>query len=239
MKEKLTKLLKKEMFHPKFIGFLFNPFYIIRRGLYKGIKANTPLLKGKLLDFGCGSKPYRELFDVEEYIGVDIEESGHSHKNESIDVYYNGKELPFEDHFFDSIFSSEVFEHVFELDNILRELHRVCKPNGHILITVPFVWDEHEVPYDFGRYSSFGIKYILEKHGFEIITQTKTTNYVETITQMWCAYISQHILRNKVIRIILNPFVIMPTMILGILISKILPKHKGFFCNNIVLAKRL
>ena len=65
MKEKLTQILKKEMFNPRLIGFLFNPFYIIRRGLYKGIKANTNKLKGKLLDFGCGSKPYRELFDVE------------------------------------------------------------------------------------------------------------------------------------------------------------------------------
>ena len=131
----------------EFIGFFINPFFIIRRGLYKGIRENAPFLSGKLLDFGCGKKPYKDLFNVDEYIGLDIEVSGHSHKNEVIDVYYNGKEIPFEKNHFDSIFSSEVFEHVFNIDKVLKEINRVCKPNGHLLITVPFVWDEHEIPY--------------------------------------------------------------------------------------------
>ncbi len=239
MKDKIIKTLKKEMFNPKLIGFFFNPFFIIRRGIYKSVKSNGKHLSGKLLDFGCGSKPYVELFSVSEYIGLDIKESGHSHENEFIDVYYDGNTIPFENDHFDSIFSSEVFEHVFNIDTVLKEINRVCKLNGKLLITLPFVWDEHEIPYDFARYTSFGIKHLLNKYGFEIVNQIKTTNYVETIFQMWNAYVSQHILRNKIIRIILNPILITPVMFVGIVLSAILPKNDNFYHNNIVLAKKV
>jgi len=53
-------------------------------------------LSGKLLDFGCGRKPYKHLFSFDEYIGLDIVESGHNHEDEEIDVYYDGTKIPFE-----------------------------------------------------------------------------------------------------------------------------------------------
>ena len=67
---------------------------------------------------------------------------------------------------------------------MLSEINRVCKLNGQLLITVPFVWDEHEVPYDYGRYTSYGLKHVLEIHGFEVIHLDKSTSYVETVFQM-------------------------------------------------------
>ncbi len=239
MKDRLRAIYQKEMFNPKLLGFFVNPFFIIRRGLYKGVKANAPKLSGKLLDFGCGSKPYRNLFDVQEYVGLDIQESGHNIKSENVNVFYNGEEIPFENDHFDSIFSSEVFEHVFNIDTVLSEINRVCKMEGKLLITVPFVWDEHEIPYDYARYTSFGIKHLLERHGFEVLNATKSTNYVATLFQMWNAYVHQHILRHKVIQVLLNPIVIAPVMLIGIILSFILPSNKNFFHNNIVLAKKV
>ncbi len=118
----------------------FNPgigqtFYFIRTALYRKIKDFAPQMQGKMLDFGCGSKPYQSLFyNVKEYIGLDYDGEGHSHHNENIDVYYNGKVIPFENEYFDSIFSSEVFEHLFNIEEILPELHRVLKTKGKILV---------------------------------------------------------------------------------------------------------
>jgi ubiquinone/menaquinone biosynthesis C-methylase UbiE len=80
------------------------------------------------MDFGCGKKPYKEIFGFDEYIGVDIEVSGHDNTQHDIDVFWDGKSLPFADNTFDSILASEVFEHVFELDAVLDELRRVLKP---------------------------------------------------------------------------------------------------------------
>ncbi len=238
MKTYFKKIYEKEMFNPKWFGLFFNPFYTIRKGLYNGIKENAPFLTGQLLDFGCGNKPYKHLFNVQNYTGLDIEISGHDHKNELIDVFYDGNKIPFDDNNFDSIFSSEVFEHVPNIDTILRELNRVCKTNGHLLVTIPFIWEEHEIPFDFVRYTSYGIENKLKENGFEILRLQKTTNYINTVFQLWNAFVHQNILKHKISRIFLNPILITPTLIIGILLSKILPKSDTFFHNTVVLAKK-
>ncbi|MCX6155650.1 MAG: class I SAM-dependent methyltransferase [Candidatus Kapabacteria bacterium] len=196
-------------------------------------------MKGCLLDFGCGSKPYKNIFNVEKYIGVDIEVSGHDHKNENIDFYYDGKTLPFENETYDSAFSSEVLEHIFTPDAIISEISRVLKSGAYFLMTVPFVWDEHEVPYDYGRYSSFGIKFLLEQHNFEVVKISKTSHYIEVLFQMLNAYIFQILFpANKILKMLLVPFFIAPITITGMIISLILPKNKSFYHNNIVVARK-
>jgi SAM-dependent methyltransferase len=239
MLQKLKQIYSKETLMPSFLGIFINPLYFIKQGLYKGVALNRKYLKGRLLDFGCGSKPYKNLLDVQNYIGVDIEVSGHSHKDSQVDVYYDGKTLPFDDNHFDSIFSSEVFEHIFNLEQILNELYRVIKPSGYMLITLPFVWDEHEIPYDFARYTSFGIDHLLKKTGFEVIAIQKTTNYVETVFQMWNAYISQFVLpSNRFFKMLLTPLLIAPVTIVGIFASKVLPENRNFYHNCIVIARK-
>lgn len=240
MKRKLLNIYRKQSFKPNLLSVVINPFYFIRKGLYAGIEANVTYMNGSMMDFGCGRKPYFDLFNVEEYLGLDIEQSGHAHINEDIDVFYDGKTLPFEDERFDCVFSSEVFEHVFNLTDILVELHRVLRPGGKMLVTVPFVWDEHEIPYDYARYTSYGCKSLLEEHGFKVIKFTKSTNYVETIIQMWMAYLYQHVLpANTVLKLILTPFVIAPFTLIGILLSKILPKSDTFYNNNIAVVEKV
>ena len=111
---------RREQFMPTFFSIIFNPYYFNRRAIYTGIKKNVKKLSGDLLDFGCGYKPYESLFNVEKYIGIDLEENdGHSISPDKIDIFYDGKKIPFEDNSFDSIYSSEVFEHVFNLESFL------------------------------------------------------------------------------------------------------------------------
>lgn len=239
MANPFKKRYNYSLFTPDWFALLFNPYFIIRRGLYQHIKQLSSSLQGKLMDFGAGSKPYRQLFHVEQYVGVDIQESGHDHTHEDIDVFYDGKTIPFPDQSFDSVFSSEVFEHIFNLDEILTEIHRVLKPGGKMLITLPFVWDEHEIPYDFARYTSFGIVHILQQKGFIILHQAKTTPYVSTLFQMWNAYVYQHIFpKHKIARILLTPLFIMPFTLLGLGLGALLPKNFNFYHNNVVLVQK-
>lgn len=239
MIQRLKRFYLKEMFMPSFLGIFINPMYFIRNGIKRGVLSNKKYLTGRLLDFGCGNKPYAELIDVKEYIGVEIEDNNHVQAEKNIEAYYDGKTIPFSDNYFDSILSSEVFEHVFNLEQILKELNRVLKPGGHMLITVPFVWEEHSMPYDFARYTSFGIKDLLLRNGFSIISAEKTTNYVETVFQMWSAYIYQSIFpKNKFVKAILTPIFIAPVTITGIFLSWILPKNKNFYHNNIITARK-
>ena len=237
--KKAKEIYFKEMFTPGLLGLLINPYYFSRKGLYNGIKSNKHYLKGELLDFGCGAKPYRTLIDVENYIGLDIENSSHNHENEKIDVYYDGLTIPFPDNTFDSYFSSQVLEHVPNSTGILQEVYRVMKHGGHLLVTVPFVWDEHETPYDFNRWTSFGIKELFSQNNFEIIKLEKSSNYIETIFQTWNAYIYQFVFpKNQYTNFILTPLFIAPITLLGIVLSKILPSNNNFYLDNIIVAKK-
>ena len=162
----LKKYFYKQKFNPDILGLFINPFYFARRGLYINIRKYSSEISGRILDVGCGQKPYQGLFNFEKYIGMDIENEGHVHINEDIDVFYDGIKFPFNENNFDAIITNQVFEHVFNPDVFLKEIHRVLKYKGKLLLTVPFVWDEHEQPNDFGRYSSYGLKHELEKNGF-------------------------------------------------------------------------
>ncbi|RYY70133.1 MAG: class I SAM-dependent methyltransferase [Chitinophagaceae bacterium] len=219
---------------------LYYPLYIIRSNLYKKMLKYAPLLSGKLMDFGCGSKPYKSLFtQVDEYIGVDYQGEGHSHVNEEIEVYYDGKTLPFEDNTFDSILANEVLEHIFNLEAILQELKRVLKPGGKILISIPFAWNEHEVPVDFGRYTSFGLTDIINRNGFNLIAMEKTTSFVETQAQLNIVFWHKHIFpRFKPFATILAYSYAFLANICCIIKSKIFPSTNDWYLNLVVLAEK-
>ena len=195
--------------------------------------------EGMLLDFGCGSKPYRDLFpNVRKYVGCDMQVSGHGHAESQIDCFYDGKTLPFADQSFDWVFSSETFEHIFNLDQILAQLNRVTKKGGHLLVTAPFCWDEHEVPYDFARYTSFGLRHLLEKAGFEI-TYRKTGTYVLSLSQMWQNYLYLHVFPQRFrLWLLLTPLVLTPITVLAYLLNAILPKRDAMFMNSVVLCRK-
>jgi SAM-dependent methyltransferase len=195
---KMIARLRREEFLTSPLAIVVNPTYIIRNGIYRAILSVAPKIKGDVLDLGCGSKPYQSLFvNAHSYVGVDIAVSGHDHRGSKVDVYYDGAVIPFADGSFDSVVSFEVFEHVFNLEEVISETRRVLKPGGRLLITVPFAWEEHEAPYDFARYTSYGMKHMLEKAGFDILEMRKTTTCVLAVCQMFIAYISEHVLPQK------------------------------------------
>jgi SAM-dependent methyltransferase len=239
IRSNVTDFLRKQSFEPRFAGLFLNPFFFIRNALNKNIKKMAPQLSGKLLDFGCGRKPYEHHFQVAEYIGIDMEQTGHEHTHSKIDVFYDGKNIPFSDNTFDSIFCSEVFEHVFNLDEVIKEISRVMKPGGKMLITVPFAWNEHEIPFDFARYTSFGITHLLEKYGLTVLKLKKSGNFARVNFQLWALYFYSIInTGNKPLDYFFRMIFIIPINILGTLLLPLFPKNDSLYFNNIVLAEK-
>jgi SAM-dependent methyltransferase len=237
--EALHRRSNEQAFAPRLLGLLLHPSYIIRKGLYMAIAEFAPRIRGHVLDFGCGSKPYEHLFSLaESYLGVDIEVSGHAHTDSKIDLFYDGKRLPFESSRFDAVISFEVFEHIFNLDAVLGEIHRVMRESGYLLISLPFAWEEHEIPYDCARYTSYGISRILEGHGFEIVSILKTTTYVLAIFQLIAAYISRALPTNRLLRLIGQLGLIFPCTMIGCFLNVILPTRYEYFCGCVVLAQK-
>ncbi len=99
---------------------------------------------GKVLDIGCfdgfftglvGEKTGAELYGVElsETAAAKARKRGIKVEVANID----GTRLPFKSEFFDAVFCSEVIEHIFETENLLKEIKRVLKPDGYLVMTVP------------------------------------------------------------------------------------------------------
>lgn len=229
----------RHLFRPSLIGFFINPFFLARSSMYFHIRRFSSRISGKTLDIGCGSKPYRHLFtEVSQYIGADIEQSGHKHEHSSVDVFYDGKKFPFEDNSFDSLVFFEVLEHVFNPDDFLKEIKRVVKPNGHCLVTIPFIWGEHEQPYDYARYSSFGLNHLFEKNGFETVLHKKYLSDLRLFFLLLNSYtytVCKRFLPGLSSWIPIVPVSAVNNLI-G-LISAILPSNKDLYFGNIYILK--
>jgi SAM-dependent methyltransferase len=133
-----------------------------------------------------------------------------------------------------------VLEHVFNPDEFLAEINRVLKPGGRLLLTVPFVWDEHEQPYDYARYSSFGLRVLLEKHGLQILQHKKLAADASILFQLGNAYlykITQHL--PMFIKWFLTVTVMALINILGVLAGKLLPDNPDLFLDHVVLAEKV
>ncbi len=122
---------------------------------------------GKILDVGCGNKPYEPLFNTtpENYIGCDIVQSS-EHK---VDVLCKATNIDAEDNFFDTAFSTQVMEHVDNSDLMMSECNRVLKPGGIFILSVPLCWELHEEPYDFFRFTKYGLKKLCDRNNFEVL----------------------------------------------------------------------
>lgn len=234
----VSNIFTKQEFNPGIIGLFTNPFYFSRRALHANIIKHCHVITGKVLDVGCGKKPYQHIFNCSEYIGMDMETTGHDHKNSKVDVFYDGKNFPFESNSFDSVICNEVLEHVFNPNEFIDEIYRVLKPDGTLLLTVPMAWDEHEQPFDYGRYTSFGLIHLFKKHKFEIIAFEKCSADLSVIFQLLNTYFYKKIVRKNVFSKIMAMLVIIPINISGALISYFMPGNNDLYLDNLLVSRK-
>lgn len=234
----LRKIFEDRQFNPGIVGLFLNPFYLARRALWREIRDESAALSGDLLDVGCGRKPYRALFAVDSYVGLEID-SPSARQRAVADRFYDGKTFPFLGGEFDSVLCNQVLEHVFTPDAFLCEVFRVLRPGGKLLLTVPFIWDEHEQPFDYARYSSFGLRALLERNGFRVIKQKKTLADVSVLFQLLNAYFfkvtdSRFVWIKLAARILLFA----PISMIGLVAGLLFPSNGDMFLDQLVVAER-
>ena len=122
---------------------------------------------GRTLDIGCGNKPYEGMFQglITEYLGCDVVQSDQN----KVDIICEATKIPLPDKSFDTVFSTQVIEHVEDHQALVKEAFRLLKPGGHFIVSGPMYWHLHEEPYDYFRFTKFGFRYILEKNRFSLI----------------------------------------------------------------------
>ena len=229
----------EQMARPGLVGLFVNPFYFARRELLCAVRALGPEISGRVLDVGCGTRPYESLLKASEYVGLELD-TPENRAARKADLFYDGRRLPFPDASFDAVICNQVLEHVFEPDSFLREIARVLRNGGRLLLTVPFVWDEHEQPRDFGRYSSFGLAALLSRNGFRLLRQEKTAADVKTLFQLINAYLYKvTVTRSGYANLLFAVVLMAPFNLLGTVLAWILPRNADLFLDNVVLAERV
>ncbi len=119
-----------------------------------------------VLDAGAGEAPYRSLFDHLTYESADFEQVDKPYARST--YVCDLAAIPVEDARFDAIVFNQVMEHLPEPRAVLLEFFRVLKPGGHVIYTGPLFYEEHEQPYDFYRYTQFGLRHLFEQAGYAI-----------------------------------------------------------------------
>ena len=234
----LRQRYAREQYLPTWLGLFVNPYSHARRGLLDALAGLAPRLHGRLLDIGCGKKPYRQLFEVSDYVGLEYD-TPDNRKHKRAEFFYDGTRFPFADAEFESALCSQVLEHVFTPDAFLAEVARVLKPGALLLLTVPFVWDEHEQPHDFARYSSFGLIALLERSGFEVERFDRTLPDLRVIFQLANAYLYKRLFgRGPYFDMMACLCFMAPLNLAGALLARLMPANPDLYLDNVVLARK-
>jgi len=144
---------------------LRSPSYAVRAPLARWLRQEAELAgarrpRPRLLDVGCGVKPYEPLFaaHVAEYVGVDV-------ANPAAELEGTVEDIPVPDGSFDLVLCTQTLEHVDDPGRAVRELRRVVAPGGRVLLSTHGVQVYHPNPDDYWRWTHAGLERLFREHG--------------------------------------------------------------------------
>lgn len=149
-----------------------------------GLRSVEHLILGRLLDLGCGMKPYQHMLGSKVYCWIGLDFANTPSGPSEADVFGGGLELPFASCTFDTVLSTQVLEHVSQPTELLREAWRVLKPGGHLVLTAPQTNPLHEEPHDYFRYTCYGLRSLSEQAGLEVLELKPLGGAIATVGQM-------------------------------------------------------
>ncbi len=155
--------------------------WLIHKINNNSIRVNSGLIRGLVIDLGCGTAPYKEEIQhyCKNYVGVDWKNSFHD--SSDVDIFADLNEsLPLKDGCADTVVSFQTIEHLTNPWRLVSECRRILKPGGRVFITSPFMWGVHEAPHDYFRFTRHGLSEMLKKVGFVQIDIEETTGFWQT-----------------------------------------------------------
>jgi SAM-dependent methyltransferase len=160
----------------------------------------APRARGKLLDVGCGDKPYEHLFTpyVREYIGIEHEgtfDATSASARGKADLRYDGRRLPFPDESFDTVLSVQVLEHTPDPAALVVEMARVLRADGLLILTAPFSFRLHEEPHDYFRFSDHGLRELCARAGLVIEDMAPHGNLWSLLGHKLNSFLGLHVAR--------------------------------------------
>jgi len=235
-----NKVIVEHFFRPRWYSVFINPYFINRHSLYREIRAfsSNTSKEARILDIGCGIKPYRNLFTTDHYTGIDIAGGGHEDDAKTVDSFYDGHTIPFSDNSFDTLICTQVLEHADDPEVLAKECARVLKDGGTAFFSMPFTYPEHEVPYDFRRFTRFEHQRLFKKNAFSEINIKQTTGIFGTFGQLFVIWCFESIpFRAPILKGLLTLLLLAPIQILSLLLDKLTGKS-GLTMDYVIILKK-
>lgn len=135
-----------------------------------------------VVDIGAGKSPYKKFINFQRYIGIDVEDR---QKLGAVIIADINKGVPIDSNTSDLVLLIEVLEHLKEPGYVLKEICRILKPGGKLILTTPLVWPIHEAPNDYFRYTNYGLEYLLKNAGFTDIKIIPSNKNIYTLFQIF------------------------------------------------------
>ena len=236
----MRQKLHAAMFEAPWWSIAFNPHFLPRRAIFQAMRGSRSHLRGRVLDVGCGTQPYRELLtNADAIVGLELDTPANRAGGKRADVFYDGTTLPFPSGSFQSVLCNQVLEHVFEPKKFLAEITRGLVPGGILVLSVPFFWPEHERPWDSQRFTSYGLMHQLADAGLTVDRSEKLVAGSAAI----CALIADRINAGvstwpRVLRFLVRAFAIAPWSLLGSLLLLLPKDDPALFLDNFVVAHK-
>ena len=160
---------------------------------------------GTMLDYGCGGQPYKNFFSpkISRYIGVDVAAA------EGINLDFEiepGQRLPLEDSSIDTLLSTQALEHIDNFEFYLSECARLVRSGGILILTAPMQWRHHEVPYDYWRFTKYGLIRLLERHEFSIKSISPCGGVYALIGQIFLSHLHEQGVQKRWLNKTINWF---------------------------------
>lgn len=213
----LFSSLKKTPFHPQWLVF---------KNEEKGLTEIAQHSQGYVLDLGAGTQKIQHFLSPScQYISLDYYETATKWYGKTPTVFGDAQVLPFKSKSADTILLLDVLEHLPAPESCLKEIFRVLQPGGKLIIQVPFLYPLHDTPYDFQRWTCFGLQKLAKKHQYQIEVQKSINHPLESAAFLSNLALSKTVLRwirdkNLLsILIILLPFAIFFNNLLAVLLT--------------------
>lgn len=144
------------------------------------IRRRVRLQPGRVLDIGAGDRPsyWRFLDRPPDVVTVDIDTSARPSVVSSLE-----RGLPLADGMFQNALAFNVFEHIYEGRQLAGEVLRVLAPGGRLFCSVPFLVPIHADPYDFFRYTGWGLSNLFTQAGFADVRVTAYGGYFAALAE--------------------------------------------------------
>lgn len=229
----------KNEWNPGIKQFFTCANYFERKELYKFISSYAKTITGVVLDVGCGSMPYEELFVNAIYIGLDLEGVTKSKSNK---IIYSGlgEELPIRDESVDAIVS---FQALYQIKDVERYIELLCKKlsqDGIFLISLPFIWFDSGSNWE-SRYSTKKFSEILHDNFIQTINIQKLNLGISGLLILFSGIIYKYYvqrLRNRYLYIIFKTVTALFFNIIILIAKSVSFKMTDFYIDFIIYGKK-